>query len=183
MGVERGVGPARAQGGAHARTGTGAHRSLEETLTEAVANAEPTTTGRPAPATAALELNGLSKRFGNKRAVSDLNLRVEQGELYALLGPNGAGKTTTLRLVAGLLTPSSGDAFILGKSITETPGQAKANLAFLPDDPATSSAGRAWLWRSRFLLSPSSARGTTRGRSNRWIGRIAYVHRNSPRTK
>ncbi len=104
-------------------------------MTEAVANAEPTTTGRPAPATAALELNGLSKRFGNKRAVSDLNLRVEQGELYALLGPNGAGKTTTLRMVAGLLTPSSGDAFILGKSITETPGQAKANLAFLPDDP------------------------------------------------
>ncbi|MBX3143299.1 MAG: ABC transporter ATP-binding protein [Trueperaceae bacterium] len=83
----------------------------------------------------ALRLAGLKKRFGSKAAVDDISLEVKRGELYALLGPNGAGKTTTLRIVAGLLAPDAGDAFILGHSITKDPTAAKQRLAFLPDDP------------------------------------------------
>ncbi len=83
----------------------------------------------------ALRLSGLTKRFGAKRAVDDFSLEVKRGEIYALLGPNGAGKTTTLRMVAGLLVPDAGDAFILGHSVTREPATAKQRLAFLPDEP------------------------------------------------
>jgi ABC-2 type transport system ATP-binding protein len=83
----------------------------------------------------ALELTSLTKRYGEFYAVNDLSLRISQGSFYALLGPNGAGKTTTLRMVAGLLQPDRGDAFILGRSITRNPSGAKRLLAYLPDDP------------------------------------------------
>lgn len=85
--------------------------------------------------TIALKLASLSKRFDTHQAVSNLNLAIPQGMLYALLGPNGAGKTTTLRMVAGLLQPDSGDALILGHSITRSPTAAKQVLAYLPDEP------------------------------------------------
>ena len=62
----------------------------------------------------ALSIRGLTKAFGQKRAVDDLSLEVRAGELYALLGPNGAGKTTTLRMVAGLLKPDAGAISVFG---------------------------------------------------------------------
>jgi ABC-2 type transport system ATP-binding protein len=83
----------------------------------------------------ALDLRGLSKRFGAVWAVKGVSLRISQGQLYALLGPNGAGKTTILRMVAGLLRPDRGDALVLGSSVGERPAQAKARLAYLPDEP------------------------------------------------
>ena len=83
----------------------------------------------------ALELISLGKRYGDHIAVNNVSLQIHQGEFYALLGPNGAGKTTILRMVAGLLQPNSGDALILGNSITKTPLAAKQLLAYLPDDP------------------------------------------------
>jgi ABC-2 type transport system ATP-binding protein len=83
----------------------------------------------------ALQLEQLSQHFGGKKAVDNLSLEVMPGELLAFLGLNGAGKTTTLRMVAGLLKPTSGDASILGSSITRDPKAAKAKLAYLPDDP------------------------------------------------
>jgi ABC-2 type transport system ATP-binding protein len=85
--------------------------------------------------TIALELTTLTKHFGGQQAVNNLSLQIFPGEFYALLGPNGAGKTTTLRMVAGLLKPDSGDAFILGHSVTRKPSAAKQVLAYLPDDP------------------------------------------------
>ncbi len=85
--------------------------------------------------TAALELRDLKKRYGEYQAVAGLSLQVRSGELYALLGPNGAGKTTTLRMVAGLLQPDQGDAWIGGHSIVRTPQLAKQQLAYLPDEP------------------------------------------------
>ncbi|WP_229412678.1 ABC transporter ATP-binding protein [Massilia sp. Root335] len=83
----------------------------------------------------ALEIAGLTKRFGGIPAVDRLDLTIPQGEFHALLGPNGAGKTTTLRMVAGLLNPDSGRIHVMGHDMMSEPGQAKANLAFLPDDP------------------------------------------------
>lgn len=83
----------------------------------------------------ALKLASLNKRFGAFQAVNNLTLSISQGSFYALLGPNGAGKTTTLRMVAGLLQPDSGDAFILGHSITRNPTAAKQVLAYLPEEP------------------------------------------------
>ncbi|MBW4623681.1 MAG: ABC transporter ATP-binding protein [Cyanosarcina radialis HA8281-LM2] len=85
--------------------------------------------------TIALELISLTKHYGAQIAVDRLDLQIPQGSLYALLGPNGAGKTTTLRMVAGLLQPDGGDAFILGQSIARQPKAAKRLIAYLPDEP------------------------------------------------
>jgi ABC-2 type transport system ATP-binding protein len=69
----------------------------------------------------AIEARGLSKHFGDLRAVSNLNLDVPRGQIYGFLGPNGSGKSTTIRMLCGLLTPTEGNATVLG---TEIPGDA-----------------------------------------------------------
>ena len=84
--------------------------------------------------TDALVLEGLTKVFA-KPAVDHLNLTVRAGELYALLGPNGAGKTTTLRMVAGLLKPTSGSIRVFGVDALAEPAAAKQMIAWAPDEP------------------------------------------------
>jgi ABC-2 type transport system ATP-binding protein len=91
--------------------------------------------GYLAPVTDALVLSRLNKTFGGKAAVADLDLTVRSGELYALLGPNGAGKTTTLRMVAGLLAPTSGSISVFGIDALRDPAAAKAITAWAPDEP------------------------------------------------
>jgi len=82
----------------------------------------------------ALRIAGLSKSF-DKRVVSNLDLDIAAGELYALLGPNGAGKTTTLRMVTGLTRPEAGSIHIFGIDALADPLAAKAVTAWLPDEP------------------------------------------------
>ena len=84
--------------------------------------------------TDALVLEGLTKVFA-KPAVDHLSLTVRAGELYALLGPNGAGKTTTLRMVAGLLKPTSGAIRVFGVDALANPAAAKQQIAWAPDEP------------------------------------------------
>jgi len=64
-----------------------------------------------------IETNGLTKRFGNFKAVDSVSLTVKKGEIYGFLGLNGAGKTTTIRMLLGMIRPSSGHAFIMGKKV------------------------------------------------------------------
>lgn len=82
-----------------------------------------------------IETDGLGREFGGKWAVQDLNLRVHTGELYGFLGQNGAGKTTTLRLLAGLLRPSSGGVRIAGLTHASNSRALKMRLGFVPDTP------------------------------------------------
>jgi len=70
----------------------------------------------------AIEARGLSKHFGDLKAVSGLDLKVPRGQIYGFLGPNGSGKSTTIRMLCGLLTPTEGSATVLG---TEIPGNAR----------------------------------------------------------
>ncbi|MGH7471152.1 MAG: ABC transporter ATP-binding protein [Longimicrobiales bacterium] len=86
--------------------------------------------------TPACELQALRKSFGGVVAVDGLSLRVPARTLYAFLGPNGAGKTTSLRMLAGLLKPDSGHAFITGIDVHQNPGPAKQSLAYVPDEPS-----------------------------------------------
>ncbi|MEW5974594.1 MAG: ABC transporter ATP-binding protein [Acidobacteriota bacterium] len=81
-----------------------------------------------------LQACGLVKKFGDVTAVDDVNLTVCSGEIVGLLGPNGAGKTTTLRMLAGILTPSSGDIRIAGKNILQDPLLTKKRIGFLSGD-------------------------------------------------
>jgi ABC-2 type transport system ATP-binding protein len=80
-----------------------------------------------------IELNGVTKAFGTKRAVDHLDLHVRAGELFGFLGPNGAGKTTTIKMVCGLLKPSSGTVTIGGFAAGSR--EARQLLAYVPDQP------------------------------------------------
>jgi ABC-2 type transport system ATP-binding protein len=80
-----------------------------------------------------IELNGVTKAFGNKRAVDHLDLHVRAGELFGFLGPNGAGKTTTIKMVCGLLKPSTGTVTIGGFPAGSR--EARQLLAYVPDQP------------------------------------------------
>jgi ABC-2 type transport system ATP-binding protein len=82
-----------------------------------------------------IELKTLTKRYGSFTAVDAIDLQVPKGELFGFLGPNGAGKTTTLRMIAGILRPSSGTVRIGDIDVTADPMAAKAKLGYIPDRP------------------------------------------------
>lgn len=82
-----------------------------------------------------IKTDRLTKRYGSSPAVDNLNLEIRGGEIYGFLGPNGAGKTTTIRMLAGLLEPSAGRAFICGYDIIKESSLAKALMALVPDQP------------------------------------------------
>ncbi|WP_328849881.1 ABC transporter ATP-binding protein [Micromonospora zamorensis] len=88
------------------------------------------TTPTPTPA---LRLIGLSKAFGDKRAVDHIDLEVPGGSFFGLVGPNGAGKTTSLSMAVGLLRPDSGRAEIFGVDVWADPVRAKELIGVLPD--------------------------------------------------
>jgi len=82
-----------------------------------------------------ISLRRLTKRYGSFTAVDAIDLEVPRGELFGFLGPNGAGKTTTLRMIAGILKPTSGTVEIGGVDIEKDPITAKTKLGFIPDRP------------------------------------------------
>jgi ABC-2 type transport system ATP-binding protein len=77
----------------------------------------------------------LVKKYGSFTAVDGVSLSVAPGEIHGFLGPNGAGKTTTIRIIAGLLKPTSGRITINGHDLAQAPEAAKASLGFIPDRP------------------------------------------------
>jgi ABC-2 type transport system ATP-binding protein len=82
-----------------------------------------------------IELVEVTKRFGPKLAVDRLSLHIEPGELLAFLGPNGAGKTTTIKIICGLLHPTSGSVRISGHDVTHDGRDARYLLSYVPDQP------------------------------------------------
>jgi ABC-2 type transport system ATP-binding protein len=81
----------------------------------------------------AVQTVNLTRRFGDKVAVDQLNLQVAEGEFFGFLGPNGAGKSTTIKMLVGLLRPTSGQALIDGIDIWQQPLQAKQRIGVLPE--------------------------------------------------
>ncbi|MSR78322.1 MAG: ABC transporter ATP-binding protein [Candidatus Omnitrophica bacterium] len=82
-----------------------------------------------------IEIKNLKKNYGKKEAVKGITLSIQPGELFAFLGPNGAGKTSTLKMLAGLLRPTSGSIHIGGYDLNKEPLKAKSILSFVPDIP------------------------------------------------
>ncbi len=83
--------------------------------------------------TTVIEIKELSKRYGKRLAIDNLNLAVEAGEVFGFVGPNGAGKTTTIRIIAGLLRPTGGEIQVEGFSISEEPVEVKRRIGYMPD--------------------------------------------------
>jgi ABC-2 type transport system ATP-binding protein len=82
-----------------------------------------------------LSIEHLTKIYGDKKAVDDLSLTIEAGEIYGFIGHNGAGKTTTLKAVAGILAFDEGEIHINENSVREKPLECKKELAYIPDNP------------------------------------------------
>lgn len=82
-----------------------------------------------------IKINNLVKNFGNFRAVDNLNLEVNRGELFCFLGPNGAGKTTTVKMLAGLMRPTLGEIKVGGYDMQTESLQAKLIMGYIPDMP------------------------------------------------
>src|SRR6266446_7733524 len=82
-----------------------------------------------------VEIKGLSKTYGAFEAVKNVDLSVSYGQIFALLGPNGAGKTTTIRMLMGILAPTSGSARIDGLDCFRDRVEVKRRVGYLPDEP------------------------------------------------
>jgi ABC-2 type transport system ATP-binding protein len=82
-----------------------------------------------------IEFRNVSRSYGRKVAVAGLDLVVPSGEIFAFLGPNGAGKTTTIKMIVGLLRPTSGTVRVGGYDVVAQPVQAKAACGYVPDEP------------------------------------------------
>ena len=82
-----------------------------------------------------LKISHVTKSYGEKKAVDDLSLHIQPGEIYGFIGHNGAGKTTTLKSVVGILQFDQGEIYIDGKSIKEDPLGCKRETAYIPDNP------------------------------------------------
>ncbi len=113
--------------------------------------------------TAAIETSGLTKTFGRTRAVADLDLRVETGEVFGFLGPNGAGKTTTIRMLLALHRPTSGRAAVLGLDPAADSIAIHRRTGYLPGELAlyprmTGQAHIDWFARARGIRDLSLAR-------------------------
>lgn len=119
--------------------------------------------GAAADGDAALEVEGLVKRYGAHTAVRGVSLILRRGEVLAFLGSNGAGKTTTLRMMAGLLQPTSGHVRVLGKDVWGREAEARRLLGYVPDTPFL----HEWLTVREFLWMVAGLYGLPRAAARR----------------
>jgi ABC-2 type transport system ATP-binding protein len=82
----------------------------------------------------AVNVAGLSKKFGSIQALNGISFKINQGEVYGLIGPNGAGKTTTLRVISTLILPSGGSASVFGYDVVKQPEEVRRILSYLPEE-------------------------------------------------
>ena len=80
-----------------------------------------------------IETRGLTKKYGDMYAIRDINLDLDEGDLFGFIGPNGAGKTTTMRIIATLLNPTPGEAYVCGNSIYTKPKEIRRLVGYMPD--------------------------------------------------
>jgi ABC-2 type transport system ATP-binding protein len=120
----------------------------------------------------AIDLHAVNKKFINVQAVKDLSLSVKSGEIYALIGPNGAGKTTTIKMIVGLLAPTSGEIKVLGKDVLKNPVEAKKDLGYIPDDPFIYD----YLTGREFLQFTGSLFGISRSQTNKRIEKLLKLY-------
>ncbi|MBL8859061.1 MAG: ABC transporter ATP-binding protein [Planctomycetes bacterium] len=113
--------------------------------------------------TGALEVRGVTKRYGKLKAVDNVSFTVEPGQIVGFIGPNGAGKTTTMRICATLVYPDTGDVLVRGKSVLDDPREVRKMLGFMPDSYGTYSNTTIWEYLD-FFARAYGLRGDARAR-------------------
>jgi ABC-2 type transport system ATP-binding protein len=83
----------------------------------------------------AIRTKDLGKKYGNSYGVQGINLEIEKGVVYGFIGPNGAGKTTTISLLTGLIEPTEGEVFLMGRSLSKEALSLKKKIGVVPDNP------------------------------------------------
>lgn len=91
-----------------------------------------------------IEFEELTRVFDGKKAVDRISLRIEPGEILGFLGPNGAGKTTTVKMLTGMILPSSGTARVAGFDVSESPQEVKRRIGYVPESGALFESLTAW---------------------------------------
>lgn len=91
-----------------------------------------------------IELNGLTKKYGNKTVVDHLTLSIEKGEIFGLLGPNGAGKSTTMNMICSITKPTMGEIHMFGYDTKKDMNKVKAKLGYIPQELAIHGNLKAW---------------------------------------
>jgi len=109
--------------------------------------------------TTAVEIRGLTKRYGDAMALDGVDITVEEGSIFGFLGPNGAGKTTTLRIMTGLARPTSGTVRILGTDAADADNDVRSRIGFLPDVPGFYE----WMNAEEFLRFAARLFGLPKG--------------------
>ena len=129
-----------------------------------------------------VETRGLVKRYGDQVAVAGVDLRVGPGEIYGLVGPNGAGKTTTMRILATLLAPTAGEAYVAGIPVDADPIEVRRRIGYMPDFYGVYDDLRVWEYLDFFGRCygvPANRRPTMIGELLEIVGlgdrRDAYV--------
>src|SRR5262245_50020663 len=114
--------------------------SDDNTVTSTVDATSEATDGQAAPPAPppplpeyAIETKGLTKRYGALTALDHLDLCLSKGDVFGFIGPNGAGKSTTMKILAGLLTPTSGTGYVLGREVTHNGDFVRRNVGYMPD--------------------------------------------------
>jgi ABC-2 type transport system ATP-binding protein len=120
----------------------------------------------------AIELRGLSKRFGALTALDALTLSVDRGEIFGLLGPNGSGKTTTINIVSGLSKPTAGQALVFGFDITRDQRAVRSVLGSVPQETALYEELSAW---DNMVFHADLYNVPSRGRNERIIDLLDLV--------
>jgi len=118
-----------------------------------------------------IETSALSKQFGSVQALVALNLRIMPGEIYGLLGPNGAGKTTTIKIISGLMEPTSGWVKVAGFDPATNPIEVKSRIGYVAENPLLYES----LSPRDFLEFVSSVRRTDRGVANLMVKQLAVA--------
>jgi ABC-2 type transport system ATP-binding protein len=100
-----------------------------------------------------VETRGLTKRYGQFQALEDLNLTIETGVVFGFIGPNGAGKTTSMRILATLLDPTAGEAWVGGYSVARQPKQVRQILGYMPDNFGVYDNMKVWEYLDFFAAA------------------------------
>jgi len=126
---------------------------------------------------AIIEIRGLTKQYGQLKAVEALNLTVEEGTVFGFVGPNGAGKTTTMRILATLLRPTAGEAWVAGHSVTKERQDVRRAIGYMPDFFGVYGDMKVWEYLDFFAACYKVPPDTRRRLVNDLLELVDLAHR------
>ncbi|MCP4416551.1 MAG: ABC transporter ATP-binding protein [Chloroflexi bacterium] len=124
-----------------------------------------------------IEIQGLTKKYGDLTALNDLTLEIQEGEVFGFVGPNGAGKTTTMRILTTLLKPTSGKAWVAGESVIDNPRAVRRNIGYMPDFFGVYDDMKVWEYLDFFAACYDVPRATRLGMVDDLLALVDLGHK------